>query len=236
VDLNTDDTHWATRCGMWQARVEKASARRTKRAKATPALILAGHGVSLRIENGALTTKNGFTHYPQQREIIRYFRGDVTLPERIILLDGSGSISFDVLSWLAEQKISFIRINWKGDIVCVAGASGYSANPFRVRWQLETRENPEQRNEFCRSIITRKIEATIITLEKSIPRSDKWERAMKSAYAALSRLEENAPENISELRALEANYAAAYNWHNARGSRRFVEIHFRFNGAGATSS
>jgi hypothetical protein len=60
----------------------------------------------------------------------------VAIPERIILLDGSGSISFDVLSWLAEQKVSFIRINWKGEIVCVVGASGYSANPFRVRWQI----------------------------------------------------------------------------------------------------
>jgi CRISP-associated protein Cas1 len=68
-----------------------------------------------------------------------------------------------------------------------------------VRWQLETRENPGRRNEFCRSIIARKIEATIITLEKSIPRSDKWEQAMKSAYAALSHLEENPPESISEL-------------------------------------
>jgi CRISPR-associated protein Cas1 len=190
--------------------VKKTSGRRTKRAKPPPAIILAGHGVSLRVENGTLAIRNGFTHYPQKREIIRYFRGDVALPERIILLDGSGSISFDVLSWLAEQKISLIRIDWKGDVVSVAGATGYSANPFRVRWQLETRENPEQKNEFCRSIITRKIEATTITLEKSIPRSDKWERAMKSAYAGLSRLEENPPENISELRTLEANCAAAY--------------------------
>jgi CRISP-associated protein Cas1 len=210
MDLIADDAQWATRSSMWQARVKKASGRRTKRARPQPALILAGHGVSLRIEGGALTIKNGFTHYPQQREIIRYFRGDVALPERIILLDGSGSISFDVLSWLAEQKISLIRIDWKGDIVCVAGGSGYSANPFRVKWQLETRENPEARNEFCRSVITRKIDATIITLEKSIPRSDKWERAMKSAYAALSRLDENPPEIISELRALEANCAASY--------------------------
>jgi CRISP-associated protein Cas1 len=210
IELEEDDIAWPTRSAMWQSRVAKASARRTKRAKAQPALILAGHGVSLRVENGALTIQNGFTHYPQQREIIRYFRGDVALPERIILLDGSGSISFDVLSWLAEQKVSFIRIDWKGEIVCVAGASGYSANPFRVRWQLETRENSEQRNDFCRSIIRRKIEATIITLEKPIPRSDKWERAMKSAYAALSRLEENPPENTSELRALEANCAASY--------------------------
>jgi CRISPR-associated protein Cas1 len=208
--MDVDDTQWATRSSMWQARVEKASVRRTKRAKAAPALILAGHGVSLRIENGALTIKNGFTHYPQQREIIRYFHGDVALPERIILLDGSGSISFDVLSWLAEQKISFIRIDWKGDIVCVAGASGYSANPFRVKGQLETRENPDQRNDFCRSIIGQKIEASILTLEKSIPRSDKWERAMKSAYAALTRLDENPPDIISQLRALEANCAASY--------------------------
>ena len=208
MELEGDDIAWATRSGMWRSRATKASVRRTKRAKAQPALILAGHGVSLRVENGALNIQSGFTHYPQKREIFRYFRGDVALPERIILLDGSGSISFDVLSWLAEQKVSFIRVDWKGDIVCVAGASGYSANPFRVRWQFETRENPEQRNEFSRSIILRKIEATIITLEKSIPRSDKWERAMKSAYAALSRLEENPPEIISELRALEANCAA----------------------------
>ena len=111
MNLDADDTHWATRSSMWQARLEKASARRTKRAKAQPALILAGHGVSLRVENGVLTIQNGFTHYPQQRKIIRYFRGDVTLPERIILLDGSGSISFDVLSWLSEQKVSLIRID-----------------------------------------------------------------------------------------------------------------------------
>jgi CRISP-associated protein Cas1 len=77
----------------------------------------------------------------------------------------------------------------------------------RVRWQLETRANPEQRNGFCRSLVTKKIEASIIALEKSIRRSDKWERAMKSAYAALSRLEENPPENIPELRTL-ANQTA----------------------------
>jgi CRISP-associated protein Cas1 len=210
MQLEEDDHAWAARSSMWRTRVEKASARRTKRAKAAPALTLAGHGVSLRIVGGALTIQNGFTHYPQKREIIRYFRGDLSLPERIILLDGSGSVTFDVLSWLAEQKVALIRIDWKGDVVSVAGASGYSANPFRVRWQWETRDDPAKRNEFCRSLITRKIEASILTLEKSIRRSDRWERAMKSAYSALSRLDDNPPENIIELRALEANCAASY--------------------------
>src|SRR5271157_2542651 len=164
MQLEDDDIAWATRSGMWRTRVEKASVRRTKRAKPAPALILAGHGVSLRIVGGALTIQNGFTHYPQKREAIRYFKGDLSLPERIILLDGSGSVTFDVLSWLAEQKVALIRIDWKGDIVCVAGASGYSSNPFRVQWQWETRSDPAKRNEFCRSIIIRKIEASVLTL------------------------------------------------------------------------
>src|SRR5271165_5779950 len=204
MDLDADDTQWAARSSMWRARAEKASARRTKRAKPAPALTLAGHGVSLRIEGGALTIQNGFTHHPQQREIFRYFRGDLSLPERIILLDGSGSVTFDVLSWLADQKVALIRIDWKGDVVCVAGASGYSSNPFRVQWQWETRNDPAKRNEFCRSIITKKIEASVLTLEKSIRHSDKRERAMKSSYSALSRLDDNPPETIIQLRALEA--------------------------------
>jgi CRISP-associated protein Cas1 len=47
---------------------------------------------------------------------------------------------------------------------------------------------------------------------------------MKSAYAALSRLEENPPENISELRALEANCAASY-------FRSWVGMPIRWRGA-----
>jgi CRISP-associated protein Cas1 len=201
---------WAMRSEIWRGRVERASVRRTKRAKPPSALILAGHGVSLRIHGGALEIKNGLTHYPQQRETYLFFRGDADLPERIILSDCSGSISFDVLSWLSEQKMSLVRIDWRGGIVCVGGASGYSANPFRVQWQLETRGNPAVRIEYCRSIISKKIEASILTLEKSIRRSKKSERAISVAYAALTRFDAGEPNSIVELRALEANCAAAY--------------------------
>jgi CRISPR-associated protein Cas1 len=206
---------WATRGEIWRSRVERASARRTKRAKPQSALILAGHVVSLRIHGGALEVKDGLTHCPQQRETHLFFRGDPGLPERIILLDGSGSVSFDVLSWLNEQKVSLIRIDWRGDIICVSGASGYSANPFRVNWQLETRENPALRIEYCRKLISQKIEASILTLEKSIRRSEKSERAISVAYAALTRLDAGEPNSIVELRALEAHCAAAYfrAWH-----------------------
>ena len=66
--------------------------------------------------------------------------------------------------------------------------------PFGYNGNAKYLEDPANSNEFCRSIITKKIEGTILTLEKSIRHSDKRERAMKSAYSALARLEENPPE------------------------------------------
>jgi CRISP-associated protein Cas1 len=126
------------------------------------------------------------------------------------MLDGSGSITFDVLAWLSEQQVSLIQINWKGEVSSFTSPTGYSANPFRVNWQIETREHPKKRMEFCVSLITKKIEASLLTLEKTVQRSDAWEKAMKNAYSTLTRLDEYPPINVTELRALEANAAAAY--------------------------
>ncbi len=75
---------------------------------------------------------------------------------------------------------------------------------------IETRENPDLRIDYCRKLIAKKIEVSIATLEKSIRRSEKWERAISAAYAALTRLDEGEPNSMTELRALEANCAAAY--------------------------
>jgi len=69
---------------------------------------------------------------------------------------GANSIpSFDVLSWLAEQDVSLIRIDWRGQVVCVTSRSGYAANPYRVQWQRETRADEIPRMEFSISKITR---------------------------------------------------------------------------------
>jgi CRISPR-associated endonuclease Cas1 len=166
--------------------------------------------VTLRIENGALTIRNGFTHYPQKQETYRFFKGELSIPERIIVLDGSGSVSFDVLSWLAEQGVSLIRIDWRGEVVCVASRSGYSANPFRVQWQRETRADKVKRIEFAITKITQKIENSIGTLEKSIRRNEAWNKAIEMAYASLTTLDKGQFDSIIALRALEANAAAAY--------------------------
>ncbi len=122
----------------------------------------------------------------------------------------SGSISFDVLSWLTEQGVDLININWRGEVICVASRSGYSANPFRVQWQRETRGDEIKRMEFSVSKITAKIENSITTLEKSVRRNEAWNKAVEMAYSTLTKLDSKQPQSIVELRALEANAAAAY--------------------------
>jgi hypothetical protein len=51
----------------------------------------------------------------RRRRMYRVFPRDRALPSRLIVIDGSGSISFDVLSWLSEQNVPLIRINWRGE-------------------------------------------------------------------------------------------------------------------------
>jgi CRISPR-associated endonuclease Cas1 len=114
------------------------------------------------------------------------------------------------LSWLAEQNVSLVRIDWRGNVVCVASKSGYAANSYRVQWQRELRENHQRRMEFSIGKITEKIENSIATLEKSVRRNDAWNRAMEAAYSTLTKLDARQPKTITELRVLEANAAAAY--------------------------
>ena len=205
-----DDHEWADRSRHWANRGTGAKDKRVRRQRWRDPLILAGHGVSLRVEAGTLLIRNGFTHYPQKQETYRYFKADADLPPRIIMLDGSGSISFDVLTWLREQKVPLVRIDWTGNVVTVVSGDSFAANRERVAWQTETRSDRRKRMEFCNSLIAQKIEGCVETLEASLRHSHAWDRAMKRAKDDLARLAKDPPETMNELRLLEAQSAVAY--------------------------
>jgi CRISP-associated protein Cas1 len=158
---------------------------------------------------GGLKNKVAATQL-QKQEAYRFFKGGLATPPRIVMLDGNGSISFDVLSSLSEQNVPLIRTDWQGNVQSVLANTGYAANPYRLEWQLETRADPRQRMAFCIDLIKRKIDSCINTLEKSIRRSPAWEQAIKRAYADLTRLECDPLHDVVSLRALEAGSAAAY--------------------------
>jgi CRISP-associated protein Cas1 len=190
----TDDHEWADRCRHWGQRGTGPKDKMVRRQRSRDSLILAGHGVSLRIEAGTLLIRNGFTHYPQRQEQYRYFKGDADLPPRIIMLDGSGSITFDVLTWLNEQQVPLVKIDWTGNVATVASGDGFAANRNRVSWQAETRSNRRKRMEFCNALVAKKIEGCIVTMETSLRRSVAWEAGMQRAQTDLTRLANDPPQ------------------------------------------
>jgi len=125
-------SEWAERSEHWRAVDAGAITPRRLRDRNTKPLILCGHGVSLRIQNSSLVIRDGFTHYPQEQASHRFFRGDLSLPPRIVLIDGSGTLSFDVLTWLSEQGVALIRIDWSGNVASVLIAPRSSGRSIPV--------------------------------------------------------------------------------------------------------
>lgn len=206
---DADAVDWPERCAHWIGEPSTAKKRGRRERNAEP-LILTGQGVSLRVDNGALLIRDGFTHYPQTQKTYRFFKGDLALPPRFLLLDGSGSISFDVLSWLAQQNVPLIRLSWNGEVTCVVGGSGFTAYREKVRWQMETRADACQRLAFSMDLVRRKIENSVTTLSVAIPTTPLRDTALAKADEALDTLAAKRPRDVTSLRSIEAQCAYAY--------------------------
>jgi CRISPR-associated protein Cas1 len=194
-----DDSEWLDRSRHWANHGTGPKDKRVRRQPRHDPLILAGHGVSLRIEAGTLLVRNGFTHYPQKQETFRFFKRDADLPPRIILLDGSGSMSFDVLTWLNEQKVPLVKIDWAGNAVTViSGGDSFAASRELVAWQTKTRSDPRKRMDFCNALIAKKIEGCVLTMETSLRRSAAFEAAMRRATTGVSGISCSGGHNGNE--------------------------------------
>lgn len=200
---------WADRNSIWE-KLANPPLRRARRARNERPLVLCGHGVSLNVDRGALLIKDGLTHYPQERRVYRFHRGELDLPPRIVVLDGSGSISFDVLSWLSEQRIPLVRIDWRGEIVSVVGGTGYAPTPERVAWQIQTRNDPLARSAFASSLIAEKLRRCVRTLVDIAPSSKARDVAIARCEANAFQLERQSGLPIEEIRMAEAQAASAY--------------------------
>lgn len=155
-----------------------------------------------------MVIRDGFTHYPQEQAVYRYFRGDLDLPPRIILLDGSGTLSFDVLSWLAEQSVTLLRIKWTGE-TAIAGV-GFASDPDKIAWQRSTRADDARRLAFASDLIRRKLEASITTLETHFAASSAGEVAIARARDGLAELASAPAANMGTIHKIEGGCAAAY--------------------------
>lgn len=203
-------SEWTERSKFWLDRTIKHGRSRNLRERQSKPIILTGDGVHLRVEKGTLHIQNGFTHCGQERETHRFFRGDLDLPSRIVAVDCSGGLSFDVLAWLAEQGVALICVDWKGDGVSAFACNGFAADRKKLAWQIATRANEAARLEFSIDLIARKLGRSIETLGAFIPSSTKRDAAIATATEGMARLEKHPPNDLAELRGIEGPAAGAY--------------------------
>lgn len=206
---------WAERNELWQQIAEAEKPKRRLRQRNPAPLILCGHGASMRVDGGSLLIRDGFTHYPQRRLEYRLFKGDLDLPPRILLLDGSGSLTFDVLSWLAEQGIPLARVKWTGEVATVASGTGYAADSAKLRWQQETRADETKRLRFAADTIRAKLVASLATLGAHVPPSRVRDMAIGKAERGIERLGSEPLSDMNAVFAIEGECASAYfaAWH-----------------------
>lgn len=196
------------RNAYWSSRKVGVSYRSKRHRPAEP-LILGGHGVTLRIDRDTLSIRDGLTHAGQVRTTHRFFKGDPRRPPRIVMLDGSGSFSFDVLTWLSEQAVPLFKVDYQGTLVSVvAGQTSFDLE--RVSWQARTRADPEARLAYASDLIAAKIAASLETLQRFIPTGAGREVALAAAHRELAAIEARRFETVDAIRLAEARAAAAY--------------------------
>lgn len=208
-DVLSITDEWAVCSENWIAEIGQLQKPRRLRERNPNALILAGHGNSLRIEKGALIIKQGFTHHPQKQVCHRYFKGDLDLPRIIMLLDGSGSLSFDVLDWLAEQSVALARIKGSGEVAIVASGNGFASDQGKIDWQRETLACSKRRMAFAQQLIQDKLTNSLETLARHLPQHRDTDAAVARAERGISELGEPL-DDMQQVRAIEGECASLY--------------------------
>lgn len=199
---------WRERSARWLEGSRRPKQVRRKRDD-TP-LVLCGHGLSLRVEKGALLIRDGLTHYPQERFEHHIFPGDPTRPQRIIILDGSGNLSLAALDWLRAQDMALIRVDFSGAAAVIAGNIGYAADPAAWRRQVAAHADPRRKLATARLLIERKLANSVETLRACLPDSALRTKALEVIAEKQAALRQRQPRTISHLHGIEGRAAKVY--------------------------
>jgi CRISPR-associated protein Cas1 len=200
---------WRDRSAFWLAESTNCPARRLREREKNP-LILTGHGLSLRVDKGALLVRDGLTHYPSPKREWRFFNGALDIPPAFLVLDGSGDITFDAIDWLARHRIPLVRIRWDGQFASIISSGGQAAKPDKVLWQQRTRDDPRARLAFAIDIIRQKAESTLLTLEQHFPQGPVRDRACRNIQARAKSLKTDPPRTYRTLLGIEGSIAGDY--------------------------
>jgi CRISPR-associated protein Cas1 len=201
-DEDASGTEWGSRGSYWESVID--SVRPSSARSAT--LTLVGHGALLRVDGNSLVVRNGFTHYPQTRREVRFTPRHPRLPGRVVLLNCDGAVSIPALTWLAQQSVPVVLLDWKGNIAgSLVGEFIASGDP-ELRRRLDA-VTESQCADLARFLIERKLSAQIATVEKfplSILRAETRHRIEKDVTSL------TGAATVDEVRLIEARAALVY--------------------------
>lgn len=213
IEPELDDREWGERSAYWSngepSKSKKAPLGSRKRHREFGPLILTGHGVKLSLDRGTLLVQNGFTHYPQERKQWRFFHGDRNLPSRIVVLDGAGGLSFQVLSWLSAQSVPLIQVDWQGNVLNVAGDQGRAVDLKLAASQRAAHENGRAK-QIAAQLVRSKIGNAIETLRTSFPKGPASELAITAIEKVQNSLKTASGLSGDRLRGIEGGVGYAY--------------------------
>lgn len=208
--IQTNFDTWAERSEFWKSEAEKQAPKRLKRTRRNAPLILCGHGVSFKIQNGALVIEDGASHADAKPTRHRFYPGELDIPRRIILVECSGAVTMAALRWLGEQSVTLIDVDWQGHAVSVIGGSGVVIDPKRYLWQIAARADAKERLKFSSDIVRRKLEASIETLEAVFDESAIRIAAIDRAKHGIEQIDRGKIKDTQALLGLEGAAAAKY--------------------------
>jgi CRISPR-associated endonuclease Cas1 len=186
--MDGDLALWAERARHWAGEDKVSRIRANQPPKLNSALVLTGHGIGLRINHGALEVRNGFTHYPQQREEWRFFPGAQNLPSRIILLDGSGAITLEVLGWLSAQNIPLIHLDYRGRLTTAIGTNSIGSDPGLLQRQVMASQTPKRAIAIAAWLVREKLRRSREVLAQAAPASPLRDAAIARIDGEIARL------------------------------------------------
>lgn len=207
--LDETSTAYSERCAFWIGECEPKRSRRLREREAAP-LVLTGHGLSLRVNKGSLLVRDGYTHYTARAREWRFFNAALDIPPAFLVIDGSGDITLDAIDWLARHRVPLIRIRWDGQFASIVTSGGQAASATKVHWQQMTRKNPRARLAFAVTLIRRKAQNTLATLDGYLPRSPLWDRACRNIENRAKSLKDRPPRTFASLLGIEGSIAGDY--------------------------
>ncbi len=94
----------------WNDTSIELEAKADKKETSTNVIVLAGSGISIKVEHGALIINHGSTHLPRTDKKTTLNKA-VHNTQSIIIISETGYITLDAMNWCLKQGISVVMLS-----------------------------------------------------------------------------------------------------------------------------